>query len=56
MRTVILYNIERKKLYLNHLKLLRVMKGILERIGVTKEPFSQASVRRVERVEDSDND
>lgn len=56
LRTVLLYNIEQKRVLLSHLKLLRVTKAILERIGINKETFSNACFRRVEGVEEGDSD
>lgn len=56
LRTVLVYNIEQKRVLLSHLKLLRVTKAILERIGVNKETFSNACFRRVEAVEEGDSD
>lgn len=56
LKTVLTYNAEQKRVLLSHLKLLRVTKAILERIGINKESFSNACFRRVEGVEEGDSD
>jgi hypothetical protein len=55
MQMVLLYNVQRKWIYHQHLKLLQVMRGILERI-TSGEPFSQACFRRVAPFEEADSD
>lgn len=34
MQSVLQYNIQRKKIHVNHIKLLKVMRAILDRISV----------------------
>jgi len=53
---VLRYNIERKKILHNHLKLLKVMRATLERISIHKETFSRATFKRVKGVEEFDDD
>jgi hypothetical protein len=56
MLTVLNYNIERKKIHVRHLKLLKVLRALLERISTQKQTFSRACFTRVVGVEDFDSD
>jgi len=55
VKTILQYNIQRKYIYHMHHKLLKVMRGILERISNGME-YSQACFKRVEGVEDADSE
>ena len=53
LRTVLQYNIQRKYIHTMHLKLLKVMRGILERLSLGVE-FSTACFLPVQGVEEGD--
>lgn len=55
VKTVLQYNIQRKLIYKSHLKLLIVMRAVLERIQEGVE-YSRATIMRVEEVEDRDSE
>eukprot|EP00347_Sterkiella_histriomuscorum_P010062 403338831 len=55
MRFILQHNIQRKILYNNHLKLLKVVKAILEQIQFNQETFTRATYKRIEGVEDNDS-
>mmetsp|Transcript_42470 Transcript_42470/g.40712 ORF Transcript_42470/g.40712 Transcript_42470/m.40712 type:complete len:169 (+) Transcript_42470:1605-2111(+) len=55
MKFVLLHNIQLKKIFHSQLKLLRVMKAILERIQVGQESFSRATFKPVPEIEQDDD-
>jgi hypothetical protein len=55
-RTILQYNVQRKYIYHMHLKLLKVVRAILERISVEGKSFSAACFVRIGGVEDEDSD
>ena len=56
LQTVLRYNIERKKIHEKHIKFLKVLRAILERISIERRNFSRACFTRVAGVEEFDTD
>mmetsp|Transcript_14126 Transcript_14126/g.10191 ORF Transcript_14126/g.10191 Transcript_14126/m.10191 type:complete len:86 (-) Transcript_14126:142-399(-) len=55
MKFILQYNVEAKKIFLSQVKLLKIMRLILERIQVGKETVSRATFRLVKEFESDDN-
>ena len=54
VKTLLLYNIQQRKIYMSAVKLLRVLFKILELIQNQKEPLTSACFKRIEGLEDND--
>mmetsp|Transcript_14125 Transcript_14125/g.10190 ORF Transcript_14125/g.10190 Transcript_14125/m.10190 type:complete len:86 (-) Transcript_14125:142-399(-) len=55
MKFILQYNVEAKKIFLSQVKLLKIMRLILERIQVGKETVSRATFRLVKEFEAEDS-
>ena len=55
VKTLLLYNIQQRKIYMSAVKLLRVLYKILEMIYNQKEPLTSACFKRIEGLEDNDS-